>query len=119
MREDDPALYGLLHGYLQSVSDDYGGLIDQTQSTVLNTKKAAYQALGRQGIVGGIDAMQKSLGNAGRGPATQQQNGPAGQTKQAATPTITVRRKTDGKTKTLAADDAAKYLADPRYEKVQ
>jgi hypothetical protein len=119
MREDDPALYNLLHGYLQSVSDDYGGLIDQTQSTVLNTKKAAYQALGRPGIVGGINAMQGALGNAGRGPSTQQQNGPAGQTKQAATPTITVRRKTDGKTKTLAAEDAAKYLADPRYEKVQ
>jgi len=34
-------------------------------------------------------------------------------------PTVTVRRKADGKTKVLAADQAMKYLSDPGYEKVQ
>ena len=31
---------------------------------------------------------------------------------------VTVRRKSDGVTKTLPADTAAKYLADPAYERV-
>lgn len=118
MKSDDPALYNLLHGYLTSVSSDYGDLIDQTQSTVLNTKKAAYNAMGRQGIVSGITAMQGSLGNAGRGPVTQQQNGPAGGTPPPQQATVTIKQKSTGLTKTIPASRAQKYLSDPDFEKV-
>lgn len=105
-------------------SADAGSFVKQMMSTVGREHDLAMKQMNatKQQIFGGYSDLQQKnperynqiMQNHGLG-----ENTPTAQTIAAPQGLITIRRKSDGASKTLSAQDAAKYLNSPDFEQVQ
>jgi hypothetical protein len=99
--------------YQAKVEANGGKPLDETQWSAFEAFITREMTVERPGRIYGTNTV--NVGRPGQHPI----EGPAAPPKPQKAPTITVRRKADGKLRTLPADAAQQFLADPAFEEVK